>query len=92
MAWYLVQPRDWVSIYGFLIFAKNIHKDIGENLTKNLSVKYIQRPLDHVKQSPEDALKTGSKRVIQKKKKHKQLMIYLVIKLLIKLQKSKKCC
>ena len=69
MTWYLVQPRDWVSIYGFFIFAKNIRKNIGEDLSKNLSGEHIQRLLDHVKQSPADALKTTSKRVIKKKKR-----------------------
>ena len=41
-----------------LSFAKNI----GKNLTKNLSGKYTQKLLDHAT----DALKTTSKRVIQK--------------------------
>ena len=68
MTGYLVQPIDWESIYGFLIFAKNIRKNIRENLGKNLSGKYSQRLFDHIKQYPADALKTTSKRVIQKKK------------------------
>ena len=67
MTWYLVQPKDWMSIYGFLIFAKNIRKNISENLGKNSSGKYIQRLFDHIKQYPADALKRTSKRVIQKK-------------------------
>ena len=60
-----------MSIYGFLIFAKNIRKNIGEDLSKNLSGEHIQRLLDHVKQSPADALKTTSKIEIKKKKKRK---------------------
>ena len=39
---------------------------MGENISKNLSGKYSQKLLDHVKQSATDALKTSSKRVIQK--------------------------
>ena len=35
-------------------------------LVKTWSGKYSQKPLDHAKQSATDALKTSSKRVIQK--------------------------
>ena len=55
---------------------------ISKNISKNLSGKYSQNLLDHARQSAADALKTTSKRVIQKQQK--QLMISLVIKLLIK--------
>ena len=41
-------------------------KNIGGNISKNLSGKYSQKPLDHAKKSATDALKTFSKRVIQK--------------------------
>ena len=41
-------------------------KTIGENISKNLSGKYSQKLLDHVKQYPTDVLKTSSKRLIQK--------------------------
>ena len=48
-------------------------KTIGKNIIKSLSGKYSpgmsdarQKLLDHVKQSATDALKTSSKRVIQK--------------------------
>ena len=41
-------------------------KNIGKNISKNLSSKYSQRLLDYAKQSATDALKTTSKRVIQK--------------------------
>ena len=39
---HLVQPRDWIFAkgYGFLSFAKNMSKTIGENISKNLSSKY----------------------------------------------------
>ena len=56
MTRYSVQSRDWIFVkgYGFLSFAKNIGW--------NLSSKYSQKLLDHAA----DALKTSSKRVIQK--------------------------
>ena len=63
-----VQTRDRISVkgYGFLSFVKNMDNNIGENISKNLSGKYAQKLLDHVKISATDALKTSSKRVIQK--------------------------
>ena len=67
MTCYIVQPRDRVFIkgYGFLSFAKNI-KNICKSISKNLNGKYSQKLLDHAKQSATDALKTASKRAIQK--------------------------
>ena len=51
--------RDiYVKGYGFLSFAKNIGK--------NLSNKYGQKLLDSAKKSTTDAIKTSSKRAIQK--------------------------
>ena len=47
----------------FFSFAKKI----GKNISKNLSSKYSQKLLDHAKQSVTDALKTSSKRVVQKR-------------------------
>ena len=41
-------------------------KNIGKNVSKNLSGKYNQKLLDYAKKSATDALKTSSKRVIQK--------------------------
>ena len=48
-------------------------KDIGKNVSKNLSSKYgpgifaaRQNLLDHAEESARDALKTDSKRAIQK--------------------------
>ena len=57
---YSVQPRDRIFVkgYGFLPFAKNMVKKIGENISKNLSSTYSQKPLDHAKQSATDAFKT----------------------------------
>ena len=57
---YLVQARDRIFVkgYHFLSFSKNI--------SKILSGKCRQKLLDHAKQSAKDALKSSSKRVIQK--------------------------
>ena len=63
-----VQPRNRIFVkgYGFLSFAKNMGKNIGKNISKNLSCKHSQKFLDHAKKSATDALKTASKRTIQK--------------------------
>ena len=57
---YSIEPRDrrYVKGYGFLSFVKNIGK--------NISSKYSQKLVDNVKKSATDAIKTASKRVIQK--------------------------
>ena len=57
---YSIEPRDriYVKGYGFLSFAKN--------MGKNLSNKYGQKLLDSAKKSTTDAIKTASKRAIQK--------------------------
>ena len=57
---YSIEPkgRIYVKGYGFLSFAKNIGK--------NLSNKYIQKLLDSAERSTVDAIKTASKRAIQK--------------------------
>ena len=57
---YSIEPRErrYGKGYGFLSFAK----DIG----KNLSNKYGQKLVDSAKNSVADALKTTSKRPIQK--------------------------
>ena len=48
---YSVKPRDQIFVkgYGFLSFAKNIGKNIGEKIRKNLNGKYSQKLLDHAK-------------------------------------------
>ena len=61
----------FVKGYEFLSFAKNTGKNIGKNVNNNLSNKCTWKFLDHAEQSATDALKTTSKRVIQKKKKKK---------------------
>ena len=55
-----IEPRDriYVKGYRFLCFAKNIGK--------RLSNKYAQKLLDSAKKSTTDAIKTASKRAIQK--------------------------
>ena len=57
---YSIEPRDriYVKGYGFLSFAKN--------MGKSLSNKYGQKLLDSAKKSTTDAIKTASKRAIQK--------------------------
>ena len=50
---HLIKPRD-----GFLPFARN--------MSKNLRNKYSQKLLDSAKKSATDAIKTASKREIQK--------------------------
>ena len=41
-------------------------KNYGKNISKNMSGKYSPKLLDHTEQSPTDAFKTSSKRVIRK--------------------------
>ena len=63
---YSVEPNDriYVQGYGFLPHAKNI----GTHTTviKNLSNKYSQKLLNTTKKSTTHAIKTASKRAIQK--------------------------
>ena len=58
---YSIEPRDriYVKGYGFLSFAKNIGKHFSD--------KYGQKLLDSAKKSRTDAIKTASKRAIQKR-------------------------
>ena len=57
---YSIEPRDriYVKGYGFFSFAKN--------MGKSLSSKYGQKLFDSAKISTADAIKTTSKRIIQK--------------------------
>ena len=57
---YSIEPRDrrYVKGYGFLCFAKNIGKTISN--------KYSQKHVDSAKKFATDAIKTASKRAIQK--------------------------
>ena len=63
-------------------------KNIGNNIGKTWSGKYSQKLIDHAKQSTTDACKTSSKMAIQKTAG--KLVIWLVKKLLTRLQKSRK--
>ena len=57
---YSIEPKEkrYVKGYGFLSFAKNIGR--------SLSNKYAQKFVDTAKKSATDALKTASRRAIQK--------------------------
>ena len=65
---YSIEPRDriYVKGYGFLSFAKNMGTH-ATKVAKTLSSKYSQKLLDTAKTSTTDAIKTASKRAIQKK-------------------------
>ena len=56
MTFYSVQPRDQIFVkgYGFLSFARNM----GKNISKDLSSKNSKKLLDETKEFPTDALKT----------------------------------
>ena len=43
-------------------------KNMGRNLSKNLSGKYSKTPVNHGKQSAKDVFKTASKKDLLKKK------------------------
>ena len=79
MTQYSVQPRDRIFVkgYGFLFFARNMWKNIGKIISKNLSSKNSQKLLDYAKQSAADSHKTSSKRAIQNIPK--QLVVWLEI-------------
>ena len=57
---YLIEPRDRIYVKGYRFLS------IAKNMGKSLSTKYGQKRLDSAKQSTSDAIKTASKRVIQK--------------------------
>ena len=59
-----VQRRDRISVkgYGFLSFAKNMGKNIGNTVYKNLSSTYTQKLLNHAT----DAFKTAPEKAIHK--------------------------
>ena len=64
---YSTEPRDriYVKDYVFLSFAKNMGRHANK-VAKILSNKYGQKLLDSAKKSTTDAIKTASKRAIQK--------------------------
>ena len=64
---YSIEPRErrYLKGYGFLSFAKSIGTHAAK-AAKNMSNKYSQKFVDTAKISATDAIKTASKRAIQK--------------------------
>ena len=64
---YSIEPRErrHVKGYGFLSFARNIGTH-ATTFAKNMSSKYGQKLANTAKKSATDAIKTASKRTIQK--------------------------
>ena len=62
-----IEPRDriYVKGYRFLSFAKTMGRHANE-VAKSLNNKYGQKLLDSAKKSTTDAIRTASKRAIQK--------------------------
>ena len=71
MMHYSVQPKDRIFVKGcgFLFFAKNMVKNIGKTISKNLSGEYSQKPLDYARQSATDVLKLLQKGKLKKQQK-----------------------
>ena len=71
---YLIEPRTrrHVKGYGFLSFARNIGTHAAK-AAKNMSNKYSQKLVDTAKKSATDAIKTASKRAIQKRLKQLEI-------------------
>ena len=59
------RERIYVKGYGFLSFARNIGTHAAK-AAKSMSNKYSQKLVDTAKKSATDAIKTASKRAIQK--------------------------
>ena len=57
-----IQSRDRIFVkgYRFLSFVKNISKNVGKEINKNLSGKHSQKLVDHAKKSATDLFKTAS--------------------------------
>ena len=64
---YSIEPRErrYVKGYGFLSFARNIGTHAAK-FAKNMSNRYSQKLVNTAKKSTTDAIKTASKRAIQK--------------------------
>ena len=66
---YSVKPRDWIMdygpSYGFVVMSYGA-KDKSRKIGKNVSSKYRQKLLGQAENPATYALKTDSKRVIQK--------------------------
>ena len=65
---YSIEPRAriYVKGYGFLSFAKNIGKSLSNKSAATRATNVAQKLLDIPKKSTTDAIKTASKRAIQK--------------------------
>ena len=57
---YLIDPKNRIYVKGYVFWS------FAKNMGKNLSDKYGQKLLDSAKKSTTDAIKTASKRAIQK--------------------------
>ena len=64
---YSIEPKErrHVKGYGFLSFARNIGTHAAK-AAKNMTNKYSQKLVDTAKKYATDAIKTASKRPIQK--------------------------
>ena len=89
MTCYSFEPRDRIFLsYGFPSFAKNTYQNVSKHLSCKCKPGMLaphQKLLDHAEQFTTDAFKTASKK--QFKEQQKQLVIWLVIKLLLKVQR-----
>ena len=56
-----VEPRDQIFVKGYSFWS--FVKKIGKNISKSLSYKNSQKPLDYAKQSVTNIVKTGSKKI-----------------------------
>ena len=65
---YSIKPRDriYVKGYGFWSFAKNMGKVLNNKCAATSATNIGQKLLDSAKKSITDAIKTASKRAIQK--------------------------
>ena len=71
---YSVQPKNRIFVKSYrILFFIEIEKNISKYIIKNLSSKCNQKLIDHAKQSVTDALKTASKRAIQKNSRSNRL-------------------
>ena len=64
MRHFVLRDRIFTKGYRFLSFSKNMDRNLGKIMRKNLSGKCIQKLIDHAKQSARDALKICLKIVI----------------------------
>ena len=65
---YSIEPKDriYVKGYEFLSFAKNIGKSLSNKYAATSATNVAQKLIDSAKKCKTDAIKTASKRAIQK--------------------------